>query len=184
MRNGTWKKAISGLFNQSAKVVRSVLTIQLAEGKPTEVVHLEDFVFVTKVSQVQLAGLMQVSTITNRANLCQLVSDVSKGIQTGGCTINVLVSQIGLFLSGSNIYIPQSLLVVISLIVVGFLFSMIGTVRDKAKARAYQKIGGPSAMEANPNTDLKSYQNSTEYALPPKQNVVTYCVVDPRLVQQ
>jgi hypothetical protein len=86
------------------------------------------------------------------------------------------------FLAGSTIYIPQSLIVVISMIGVGFLFSMFGTMRDKTKARAYQKVGGPSALEANPNTDLKSYQNSTEYALPPKQKVVTYCVVDPRLV--
>ena len=83
--------------------------------------------------------------------------------------------------AGSKIYIPQSLIVVISLIALGFIFMMIGTVRDKAKARAYQKLGASSLD--GPQTD-KSYQNSTEYALPPKQKVVTYCVVDPRLVHE
>ena len=72
---------------------------------------------------------------------------------------------------------------IISSIVLGFIFSLIGTVRDKAKSRTYQKLGA-AALETNSGTDMKSYQDSTEYALPPKQKVVTYCVVDPRLVQK
>jgi hypothetical protein len=61
---------------------------------------------------------------------------------------------------------------------------MAGTLQNKAKARQYQKLGNSGALEFHAQTNGTSYQNSTEYALPPKQKVVTYCVIDGRLVDQ
>lgn len=74
---------------------------------------------------------------------------------------------------------PQSLIIVISLIMLGFLIALIGTVRGRARARKYTKLEVVSPMN-----NMKPYQNATEYARPPKQKVVTYSVVDPRLVYQ
>lgn len=82
----------------------------------------------------------------------------------------------------SKIYLPTGLVAAIVLIVIGFLASMVGTMRDKANDKGYQKVGASAALESNRNN--ASYQASSEYALPPKQKVVTYCVIDGRLVDQ
>ena len=77
-------------------------------------------------------------------------------------------------------YFPVSLIGLILLIVAGFFVSMYGAVQAKAKT-GYQKL---PTTENHADNSGASYQNSAEYALPPKQKVVTYCVIDGRLVDQ
>lgn len=75
----------------------------------------------------------------------------------------------------------------IMLIVAGLGIGVRDTIQRSRKGRysgRYQKLGpapdgGGKAMMMAP----VSYQNSAaDYALPPKPNVVTYCVIDGRLV--
>jgi hypothetical protein len=84
--------------------------------------------------------------------------------------------------------IPKSLRIVIGLLVAGFILSLTISIHTKGKEYNYQKIGGV-AMSDNPsqpgsNGTNFSYQDSANphYALPPTQKVVTYCVIDGRLV--
>lgn len=92
-------------------------------------------------------------------------------------------SLICLLFAVSGIYLPTGLVAAIALIVIGFLASMVGTLRDKGNDKRYQKLGSSAALESHRNN--ASYQASSEYALPtPKQKVVTYCVIDGRLVDQ
>ena len=85
---------------------------------------------------------------------------------------------------GSKLYMPTSLFAVILVIILGFLGLMIGTAREKARSRRvlrYQRVStmppGAGHMHHPPNSEL--YQNSSDYyALPEKQKVVTYCVID------
>jgi hypothetical protein len=86
------------------------------------------------------------------------------------------------------IVVPKSLFTVIALLIAGFIVSLtISMIRLKGKESNYQKVGAvgmndtPSQTGAVPGT---SYQNSdsTQYALPTTQKVVTYCVIDGRLV--
>ena len=83
--------------------------------------------------------------------------------------------------------IPLSLYVVVGILVLGFLLSMIGAVRKKSKESKYQKLNGAGTAEASqhtlPSGGPESYQNSN-YVLPPPQKVVTYCVIDGRLVDE
>ena len=81
---------------------------------------------------------------------------------------------------GARMYFPVSLIGLILVIVIGFCVSMYGAIQAKAKT-GYQKLPTAEIHSANPGA---SYQNSAEYALPPKQKVVTYCVIDGRLVDQ
>lgn len=71
---------------------------------------------------------------------------------------------------------------VVILLILGFLISMTGALRDKTRAKPYQKLGGVPAPDSSEKMPLVSYQNAAEYAGQPKQNVVTYCVIDGRLV--
>lgn len=59
---------------------------------------------------------------------------------------------------------------------------MYGTIRNKIRYGKYQKLG--PAQDSHAQKHATSYQNSADYALPPKQKVVTYCVIDGRLVDQ
>lgn len=84
--------------------------------------------------------------------------------------------------------VPRGLMVVIALLAAGFLFSMVGTIRVKAKEGKYQKLdssGSEMASTRGPGNDPNaSYQNPnvSHYAIPPQQKVNTYCVIDSRLV--
>jgi hypothetical protein len=86
-------------------------------------------------------------------------------------------------LSVSKIYIPNGLVVVGVLLFLGLLISMVRVLRDKSRAAQYRKLGGGGTNEAY-TSDATSYQNqaSVYYALPPTQKVVTYCVIDGRLI--
>lgn len=85
--------------------------------------------------------------------------------------------------------VPPGLMIVIALLAAGFFFSMVGTIRVKAKEGKYQKLEGTgSEMAFSPggsgNGPNASYQNPnvSHYAIPPQQKVNTYCVIDSRLV--
>ena len=82
--------------------------------------------------------------------------------------------------------VPRGLMVVIALLAAGFLFSMVGTIRVKAKEGKYQKLESSESEMASPpgNRPNASYQNPnvSHYAIPPQQKVNTYCVIDSRLV--
>jgi hypothetical protein len=75
------------------------------------------------------------------------------------------------------------------LIVIGLGIGVRYTIERSRKGRysgRYQKLG-PTTLDGGggfkPMTAPLSYQNSSvDYALPPKPNVVTYCVIDGRLV--
>jgi hypothetical protein len=86
------------------------------------------------------------------------------------------------FISVSTIYIPKGLVTIVALLIVGFLFSLVRALKDKSKTTRYQKLDRAGTHDHVSSYNAISYQNSSEYALPPKQNVVTYCVVDARLV--
>ena len=86
-----------------------------------------------------------------------------------------------LYITGSKIHFPSSLLAVVGMLVVGVTAVLVLAVRDRRLGRAYQKL-----RKSPPDDDVQpgSYQDSSEYALPPKQKVVTYCVIDGRVVDQ
>jgi hypothetical protein len=84
--------------------------------------------------------------------------------------------------AGSTFYIPRSLIALMILISLGMIVSMYGTIRNKVRYGKYQKLA--PAQDGTAQKTPTSYQNSAEYALPPKQKVVTYCVIDGRLVDQ
>lgn len=70
----------------------------------------------------------------------------------------------------------------IILLLLGFIAGMRVTIRNKIRQGHYQPVG--PAHDTQDQKNHTSYQNSADYALPPKQNVVTYCVIDGRLVDQ
>jgi hypothetical protein len=92
----------------------------------------------------------------------------------------------------ATIVIPKSLLIVIALLIAAFILSLtISMIRVKGKESNYQKVGGVGMSDnrsqssaASGSNFASSYQNSdsTQYAIPPAQKVVTYCVIDGRLV--
>jgi hypothetical protein len=83
-------------------------------------------------------------------------------------------------------YLPKGLIIVIFFLFVGFLVSMADALKHRIKTRRYRKVRSSGAggrhMAHHPHLNTHTYQNSSEYALPPKQKVVTYCVIDGRLV--
>jgi hypothetical protein len=85
-------------------------------------------------------------------------------------------------ISVSTIYIPKGLVAIAALLIVGFLFSLVRALKNKNKTTRYQKLDRAGTHYHTSSSNATSYQNSSEYALPPKQKVVTYCVVDARLV--
>jgi len=89
-----------------------------------------------------------------------------------------------------NMMLPSGLLVIISVLGVGFLLSMgYGVFRKYKEAAPYQELGvigvaDSAGQHGGRGSEISSYQNSAsaDYALPSKQKVVTYCVIDGRLV--
>jgi hypothetical protein len=86
------------------------------------------------------------------------------------------------FISVRTIYIPKGLVAIVALLIVGFLFSLVRALKDKSKTTRYQKLDRAGTHDHSSSSNATSYQNSSVYALPPKQKSVTYCVVDARLV--
>lgn len=89
---------------------------------------------------------------------------------------------------GSKLYIPTSLIAWISLLSFFLLFSAFLALRDRMKYRHrrhhnYQKVDHHHSMIEQTNS-ATTYQNSSDYALPTKQKVITYCVVDGRLIDK
>ena len=82
------------------------------------------------------------------------------------------------FLAGNTFYLPTSLLAWIVTLFIFLLYSAYLARQDRIKFDT-NHLG----MEQT-NVIQSSYQNSSEYALPPKQKVVTYCVVDGRLIDK
>jgi hypothetical protein len=105
-------------------------------------------------------------------------SDIINIVYLIGSHLMLIVS----FISVRTMYIPKSLVAIVVLLIVGFLFSLVRTLRDKSKTTRYQKLDTAGTHYHASSSNAPTYQNSSEYALPPKQKVVTYCVVDARLV--
>jgi hypothetical protein len=83
------------------------------------------------------------------------------------------------------IYVPPGLVVIVVLLIGGFFVSLAGFIRRQKKEASYQSIpSGDSGIARAGNGFQSSYQNaaSTDYALPTDQKVVTYCVIDGRLI--
>jgi hypothetical protein len=90
--------------------------------------------------------------------------------------------------------IPKSMLIVAIILSIGFLFSLLRTVRAKIRLPKYQKLGDASMMSNNVSKRvtkvtepaITSYQDSAAvlYTLPrhEQKRDVTYCVIDDRLV--
>ena len=84
---------------------------------------------------------------------------------------------------------PKSLIAWIVIIFVFLMFSAYLAMRDRTKYRhRYHKFDNHMqhhhSMFEQTNSSPVNYQNSSDYALPPKQKVVTYCVVDGRLIDK
>jgi len=85
---------------------------------------------------------------------------------------------------------PKSLIAWITILSVLLLSSASIALRDRMKHRHqhqhrhnYQKVDPQQSM-IEETSSTATYQNSSDYALPPKQKVVTYCVVDGRLIDK
>lgn len=74
---------------------------------------------------------------------------------------------------------PNGLVVLIALLLIGFVVSMVHAVRKKKSRHHYKKVDRTDAFEADGN---KSYQNSS--ASPSAQKVVSYSVIDGRLLDK
>jgi beta-glucan synthesis-associated protein KRE6 len=93
-----------------------------------------------------------------------------------------------------TIYMPTSLVVSIVILFTFFCFATCLALRDRMKGRRfrYKRLGNSHRHSANKsiisnnNTYIHNgphtYQDASDYALPPKQKVITYCLIDKRLV--
>ena len=73
---------------------------------------------------------------------------------------------------------PASLFAWVGILFIFLIFSAYLAVMDRTKFDYHD-----SKIEQT-NVIPSTYQNSSDYALPPKQKVVTYCVVDGRLIDK
>jgi hypothetical protein len=69
----------------------------------------------------------------------------------------------------------------IALLVIGFTFSMVQAVQNKKLRNRYKKVDSTNAFESDGN---RSYQNPSEYTSSSAQKVVSYSVIDGRLVDK
>lgn len=86
-----------------------------------------------------------------------------------------------------TIYMPKGLIAFIVLLSVFLLYATYVALRDRLRHRKkrYRKLGHTNHQVEQPAVAARStYQNASDYALPPKQKVVTYCVVDSRLIDK
>jgi hypothetical protein len=87
---------------------------------------------------------------------------------------------------------PTSLMVSFVILSIFFCFSTCLALRDKLRGRPfrYRKIGRSQRHSHskilrdshNNRSGPPTYQDASDYVLPPKQNVVTYCMIDKRLL--
>ena len=97
-----------------------------------------------------------------------------------------------LFNPGSKMVMPTGLALTFGILVLGFLFALVRTIyiksgESKYKYRRLDYTPGASneVMHMESSTNPRSYQNSApdNYAIPQnQQKVLTYCVVDGRLM--
>lgn len=85
-------------------------------------------------------------------------------------------------------FLPPGLIIVIATLIVGFVIVLAGIIRKQRKEISYHKLANGSSEQQYSPTGYggTSYQNaaSADYALPTDQKVVTYCVIDGRLIDQ
>jgi hypothetical protein len=87
-------------------------------------------------------------------------------------------------------WIPPSLFLIVVSLVVGFAAMLAGIIRRHKRDAKYHKISNGSTVPASGDSAPRSYNSpssyqnsgSTDYALPTNQKVVTYCVIDGRLI--
>ncbi|VEU36983.1 unnamed protein product [Pseudo-nitzschia multistriata] len=94
-----------------------------------------------------------------------------------GFYINESVSEEEFSFGLNNLYMPTSFIAWIVGLFIFLLFSAYLAMRERVKSRHRRSREQPPHSPVN-------YQNSSDYALPPKQKVVTYCVVDGRLIDK
>ena len=83
-----------------------------------------------------------------------------------------------------SIYLPQGLIAVAVIVIIGLVVSMVGAIRNKPKPIKYRKLMRSNTTEQDIiHPGMASYQNQStiDYTLPAKKNDVTYCVIDGRL---
>eukprot|EP00529_Nitzschia_sp_RCC80_P009775 CAMPEP_0113502760 /NCGR_PEP_ID=MMETSP0014_2-20120614/33756_1 /TAXON_ID=2857 /ORGANISM="Nitzschia sp." /LENGTH=796 /DNA_ID=CAMNT_0000397629 /DNA_START=212 /DNA_END=2602 /DNA_ORIENTATION=- /assembly_acc=CAM_ASM_000159 len=85
-------------------------------------------------------------------------------------------------------FVPKSMIAIIVLLSIFFCLATCIALRDRVRnrKRRYKKIGETAnhhtTVEQSAPAARSTYQNASDYALPPKQKVVTYCVVDRNLL--
>lgn len=86
---------------------------------------------------------------------------------------------------------PNSLRFFIPFLMLGFLLSAAILTSRQKRELMYQKLAADDCPEGSPPTRLQSeravsYQNAgrADYAIPQSQKVVTYCVIDDRLIDK
>eukprot|EP00536_Pseudo-nitzschia_multiseries_P015702 jgi/Psemu1/247059/estExt_Genewise1.C_9340014 len=77
----------------------------------------------------------------------------------------------------NEFYMPTSFIAWLIVLFVLLLFSAYLAMRDRIKDRS-------SGSRDQTTSSSPTFQDSSDYALPPKQKVVTYCVVDGRLIDK
>jgi beta-glucan synthesis-associated protein KRE6 len=93
------------------------------------------------------------------------------------------------FQGWDEFYMPRSLVTVIVLLSIFLCLSTCVALRERIRnrKRRYKKLGQASyhaVIEPATSAAQSTYQNASDYALPPKQKVVTYCVVDKNLLDR
>jgi hypothetical protein len=79
--------------------------------------------------------------------------------------------------------VPHGLIIIVGLLFVSFVIAYCYLTGQTRKEVAYQKLSSNGDDSCRPgNYNGGSYQNSADYALPTDQKVVTYCVIDGRLM--
>ncbi|CAJ1969106.1 unnamed protein product [Cylindrotheca closterium] len=77
----------------------------------------------------------------------------------------------------SKVYVPNGMVALIALLAFGFIFAMIQAVKSKKSRHHYKKVENANVFE---NDGSQSYQHSES----PKPEVVTYSVIDGKLVDK
>jgi hypothetical protein len=82
--------------------------------------------------------------------------------------------------------IPKSMAIAAIVLSLGFILSMIGTIRTNSKKLKYQRLGNVTTLNRNGIPAITSYQDASaavQYSLPSTlKSDVTYCVIDGRLI--
>jgi hypothetical protein len=84
---------------------------------------------------------------------------------------------------------PRSMVAWIVLLSAFLIVSTCFALRERAQSRKYRYLKVTSRNHRHSMIDKSiaasgTYQDASDYALPPKQKVVTYCVIDGRLVDR